>query len=73
MGLFFMATASHLPLNLAPDYSGMTMFIVLGIIIIGVEVNGIIGKTGPFTTVKGVIGCGFGLTAVLYGAIEILA
>jgi hypothetical protein len=34
--------------------------------------NGIVGKTGPLTTVKGVIGSGFLLTAILYLMVEMI-
>jgi hypothetical protein len=42
-----------------------TLAPVFGLIIV-LELNGIFGKTGPFTTVKGVIHSGIFLTAILY-------
>ena len=71
--LFFMGAASHLPLNLNPDFNGWVMLVALAVIIGGLELNGIIGKTGIMTSVKGVIGCGFALIAVLYTVISVLA
>jgi hypothetical protein len=41
-------------------------------VILGLEGNALKGKLGPMTTVKGVIGCGFALTAVLVLIIGVL-
>jgi F0F1-type ATP synthase membrane subunit c/vacuolar-type H+-ATPase subunit K len=42
-----------------------------GIVIVGaLELNALKGKTGPMTTVKGVITSGFVLAAVLYAVVE---
>ena len=38
----------------------------------GLEINGIKGKTGPMTSVKGVIHMGLLLTLILYLGIELL-
>jgi uncharacterized membrane protein len=70
--LFFMGGASHLPLSVNPEYNCTVLCAVLTVIIGGVAINGVKGKTGPFTSVKGVITCGFILTAIIYGAIEAL-
>ena len=70
--LFFMGAASHLGVNIGPDASFKTLAIVLGAVIGVLELNAICGKTGPLTTVKGVITSGFVLAAVLYGLIEVL-
>jgi uncharacterized membrane protein len=70
--LFFMASSVHLPQVNAHHLGSMPMAALalpFGLII-ALELNGIFGKTGPFTTVKGVIGSGFALTAVLYLLIE---
>ena len=70
--LFFMAAARHLPLAVSLESSLMTVAAVVAVIVTALEVNGIKGKLGPLTTIRGVIGCGFGLTAVLYVAMEII-
>lgn len=70
--LFCMGAASHLPLNVSEDFNCAALVGVLAIIIGGVELNGIKGKTGPMTSVKGVIHCGLALTVVLYAVIEVL-
>lgn len=70
--LFFMAAARHLPIVTSETSSYGVLTVVLGVIILGLQFNAIKGKTGPMTTIKGVITCGFALAAVLYAAIEIL-
>jgi len=65
--LFFMASSVHLPaiqttLAAASKVSLVTTF---GIVVV-LQLNGMFGKTGPFTSVKGVIGSGLLLTVVLY-------
>ena len=47
-------------------------FGVFGFIFLALELNALKGKTGPMTTVKGVMTCGFCLTAVLYLTMEVL-
>jgi uncharacterized membrane protein len=69
--LFFMGAASHLPIAISPNANLWIVTAVLAVIILALELNAIKGKTGPMTTVKGVIHCGFGLTLVLYAVIEI--
>ena len=39
--------------------------VLCGLIILALELNAIFGKTGPMTSVAGVVHCGVGLTAVL--------
>ena len=69
--LFFMGAASHLPVQM--DLSKVPMyFIVLLIVVAALQINGMKGKMGPMTTVKGVITSGFILTAVIYGLMEII-
>jgi uncharacterized membrane protein len=70
--LFFMGAASHLQPIIYPESNVPALVTVLAVIILGLEVNALKGKTGPMTTIKGVITCGFILTAVLYLAMEIL-
>ena len=72
--LFFMAASTHLGGNLVmplPQASTAELITVFGLIIL-LALNGLLGKTGPITTVKGVISGGFLLTAVLYLLIELL-
>lgn len=70
--LFFMAASTHLGGNLATPASqaGFTSLLLSFGLIIVLALNGLIGKTGPFTTVKGVISSGFLLTAILYLIVE---
>ncbi|MEW6055649.1 MAG: urate hydroxylase PuuD [Bdellovibrionota bacterium] len=70
--IFFMASSTHLPLYVNPDASLGALVAVLAILIGALEFNALKGKTGPMTTVKGVIHCGFGLTVVLYLVMEFL-
>lgn len=70
--LFFMASSTHLPLVVNPERNLAALAGVVAAILIGLEVNALKGKTGPMTTVKGVIHCGVGLTVVLYLAVELL-
>jgi uncharacterized membrane protein len=68
--LFFMGSSAHLQHGILNF--GALDFMVATAIIIAIEVNGIVGKQGPITTVSGVITSGFVLTAVLWGIVEIL-
>ncbi len=67
--LYFMGAARHLQADvvLNPALLG-----VLGVFIGALWINGLAGKTGPMTSVKGVITSGLVLTVVLYGMIEVL-
>ena len=65
--LFFMASSIHLggmqtPLSATPVISLVAAFGLIA----ALELNGIFGKTGPMTSVKGVIHMGILLTAVLW-------
>ncbi len=65
--LFFMASSVHLGgLQYPVTSTGTTSLVLICGLIAALELNGIFGKTGPFTTVKGVIGSGLVLTLVLY-------
>ena len=68
--LFFMAAANHLTISPDEAPNFMLCSILLGAIILGIELNAIKGKTGPITTIKGVIHMGFVLTIVMYAIIE---
>lgn len=72
--LFFMAASTHLGGNLVVPMSQtnpVQLITVFGLIIV-LALNGLFGKTGPFTSVKGVISSGFFLTAILYLLIEMI-
>ncbi|NIP17200.1 MAG: antitermination protein NusG [Xanthomonadales bacterium] len=65
--LFFMASSVHLGGMQVPLGSvGLTTLVLSFGLILALELNGIFGKTGPLTTVRGVIHSGILLTAVLY-------
>ena len=70
--LFFMGAASHLPIAVNPETSLLPLIGVIAVILLLLEANALKGKTGPMTSIKGVIHCGFGLAIVLYAAMEIL-
>ena len=53
------------------DVSVAGLVTVFGLIA-ALAVNGVIGKTGPMTSVKGVIHMGLALTVVLYLLIDLL-
>ena len=71
--LFFMASSVHLPQLGTPIHSSSaaSLAVVFGVIAV-LALNGVFGKTGPITSVKGVIGSGFGLTVILYLLVELL-
>ncbi len=61
-------TTSHL---VAANGGGAGLYIALAIIV-ALEINALVGKQGPMTTVKGVIHCSIGLTVVLAGLLQFL-
>lgn len=71
--LFFMASSVHLGQLQTPIHgeSAVSLAVVYGLIAVLV-LNGVFGKTGPLTSVKGVIGSSFLLTVVLYLLVEFL-
>jgi uncharacterized membrane protein len=72
--LFFMASSMHLPqLNTTPVQQAgwLSLLVVFGIILL-LEINALKGKTGPMTSVKGVIHMGLLLTLVLYLGVDLL-
>ena len=71
--LFFMASSVHLAQLATPvtDASILSKLSVFGLILL-LAINGIKGKTGPLTTVKGVIHMGLLLTLVLYLGVDVL-
>jgi uncharacterized membrane protein len=65
--LFFMASSVHLGgLQMSIHSIGLTSLVLAFGLILALELNGIFGKTGPFTSVRGVIHSGILLTVVLY-------
>ena len=66
--LFAMLGAKHIPTAGNPEslVSPTALWICLGIIAL-LELNALFGKTGPMTTVKGVIHSSIGLTFILWG------
>jgi uncharacterized membrane protein len=69
--LFFMGSSMHMSNGLLTSASSVSLGVIC-LIILALEINGIIGKQGPMTSVKGVIHCGIALTAVLYGIMATL-
>ena len=69
--LFFMGSSAHLSNGLVTEASVVGLGVILLIILL-LEANAIIGKQGPLTSVRGVIACSVGLTAVLYGLMALL-
>ena len=69
--LFFMGSSAHMSKGLVTVASPVGLGIIMLIILL-LEANAIFGKQGPLTTVKGVISCSIGLTAVLYGLMALL-
>lgn len=71
--LFFMASSIHLGQIQASilEASAASLVVVFGLITV-LALNGVVGKSGPFTSVKGVIGSGFLLTAILYLLVEMI-
>jgi len=71
--LFFMASSVHLAQLATPVMNaGIVSLIAVFGLILALELNGIMGKTGPMTSVKGVIHMGVLLTLVLYLGVDVL-
>lgn len=70
--LFFMGASRHLNLNIPENFSPAAVIGVVSVIILALGFNGVKGKMGPMTTVKGVIHCGLGLLVGLYAIIEVM-
>lgn len=71
--LFFMASSVHLGQLQTSIHqaSAGSLAVIFGLIAV-LALNGVFGRTGPFTSIKGVIGSGFLLTVVLYLLVELL-
>lgn len=70
--LFFMLSASHLVYGVSQNSNLTVYWIILFVLIGALEANAIFGKTGPMTTIKGVITSGFALTGAIVVLISIL-
>ncbi len=75
--LFFMGASAHLNgigrIPITSEASTSILAIILTLLVIAaLELNAIKGKTGPMTSVTGVIHCGIGLTAGLLIIIQFL-
>jgi uncharacterized membrane protein len=73
--LFGMLGSKHLggeSSYLVGSTASTTAMVVALAIIFTLEANALFGKTGPMTSVKGVIHCSLGLTAVLFGVLFVL-
>lgn len=69
--LFMMGAASHLPIQVA-EGAQTTWWIVFAVIALALEANALKGKSGPMTTVKGVIHCAVALAVVMYALMEVI-
>ncbi len=66
--LFAMLGSKHLFI----EDAGGTGFFACVVVVLLLEVNALFGKTGPLTSVKGVIHCSIGLTALLWAMLHFL-
>jgi uncharacterized membrane protein len=65
--LFGMLASKHLPIDASAAGLGACVVLILAL-----EANALFGKTGPMTSVKGVIHCSVGLTAVIWALLAFL-
>jgi uncharacterized membrane protein len=70
--LYYMAAASHLPTQINEGAAFNTYFGVFAVILVAIEANALKGKLGPLETIKGVVTCGFILTAILHIAQSVI-
>lgn len=63
--LFFMLAAKHLNYPIDDDSNVGLYWVIMLLLIGGLQANAMFGKSGPMTTIKGVITSGFALTAVI--------
>ncbi len=71
--LFFMASSRHMAQLQTPihELAMASLVLIFGLIAV-LALNGVVGKTGPFTSVKGVISSGFLLTAIMFILAEMI-
>ncbi len=65
--LFGMVGSRHYYIDASPT----ALYLALGLIVL-LELNALFGKTGPLTTVRGVIHCSIALTAVIWLILELV-
>ncbi|MEH6585342.1 MAG: urate hydroxylase PuuD [Halioglobus sp.] len=65
--LFGMLASKHLPID-----AGVAGFGACVVLILALQANALFGKTGPMTSVKGVIHCSLALTAVIWALLAFL-
>jgi uncharacterized membrane protein len=65
--LFGMLASKHLPIDASAAGLGACVVLILAL-----EANALFGKTGPMTSVKGVIHCSVGLTAVIWALLAFI-
>jgi uncharacterized membrane protein len=70
--LFFMGAARHLPIQVNETAHLGVLAAVIVVLVGLLEFNALKGKTGPITSVKGVVHMGFLLTIVTYAIVEVL-
>ncbi len=75
--LFFMGASAHLGgvgrVPLAAEQSASLLAIIATLVVVALlEANAIFGKTGPMTSVKGVVHCGVALMVVLFLMVQYL-
>ncbi|MEM7080814.1 MAG: antitermination protein NusG, partial [Pseudomonadota bacterium] len=68
--LYFMGSSAHLPNGSIG--ANMNAIIICMVIIAALEVNAVVGKQGPITTVRGVIVCGLAMTLVLWALLKFI-
>lgn len=69
--LFLMVGARHMPMGASDSPKYLLFTILMALIMGGLEFNALKGKTGPMTSIKGVIHLGLVLTVVVYVLLEI--
>ena len=69
--LFFMGSSMHMSNGMLTGASDIALGLIVLLVLV-LQANGIMGKQGPMTSVKGVVSCGLGLTVVLYGIMALL-
>ena len=70
--LFYMAAASHLPFSVGENAYLTILWLVIAALVGGIEFNALKGKTGPLTTIRGVIHSAVALAIALYFIVELL-
>lgn len=69
--LFFMTGARHFQYGVTETSNVGLYALLAGVVLFAIEGNALFGKTGPMTTVRGVVISGFVLTAIYYGLLAV--